>query len=547
MKKAIIKCLAVMIALVVVLSIAACAQDKAIEISVAIGYQFTTFDPAMDSEIYNSYVTTHLYSGMFRKGPEGEVVNDLCEDYEVSPDGLTYTFHLVSDAEWSDGEPITAYDFEYSYLRALSYGAENAYALMLTEMITAIDGAEEYNTAAMVEGADFDCTTADHSYVGIEALDDTTLVLRLTAPCEYLTSLMTYFTWIPVREDFAPQHESLWAFEGGYPTSGAYTLVECNETEKAVLAKNDNYRFADKVTIDTITFLCMPDANAQALAYQTGEIDVALGIATETAVNYVGSEELWVMPQPSNYFLLINSGPTGPDWAKDANVRRALALAIDKEDLVSVLGGDLFFPVLHGYVPDGIAGMEDSFREEGDADGYSLEYDPEQARALLAGAGYDESNPLHVKYKYSNSGIHGDVATKLEQMWKAIGVVVELQSVEDEVVWDQLDSGDFEIARYGFAFTDSAMQYLRMWSTDMQYTPAVDSAEFNQMIADAQKIANPTVFNAAMHAAEDFLVEENAFIIPLFNNNTPALVQSTVKGYTMSGSCPYFAFTTVVK
>ena len=354
--------LAVMIAMGMFVSVPlASARANAGELTVAAGYQFTTFDPALNTEISNSYVLTHLYSGLFRNGPEGEVINDLCERYEVSEDGLRYTFHLVKDAMWSDGLPVSAYDFEYAYLRALSYGPDNAWAI--NDMVNFIEGAEAYSAAAMLEGDDFDCTTADHSSVGIVAKDDRTLELTLKAPCVYLTGLMgTTAVWLPVRVDFAVQHDSMWAFEAGYPTNGAYTLEMCNETEKAVLSKNPKYRFADEVTMDTVTFLCMVDEDAQAMAYRTGEIDIALGISTETALAYAWSDELWLMPQPSNYFLAINSGHTGPEWAKNVDVRRALALAINKDALVTVLGGPVFYPVLNGYVPDGIAGIEDSFR-----------------------------------------------------------------------------------------------------------------------------------------------------------------------------------------
>ena len=521
----------------------ACANDDSDELTIAVGSQFTAFDPALNTEISNFYVLTHMYSGLFRKGPEGEVLYDLCEKYDLSDDGLTYTFHLVSDALWSDGKPVTAYDFEYSYLRALSYGADNAWAI--NDLINFVEGAEEYSAAAQNVGNSFDCTTADHSYVGIEAVDETTLVLKLKAPCTYLTGLMASYVWLPVREDFAAQHDSAWAFKSGYPTNGAYTLAEYSEAEKAVLTKNKNYRFADDVTMETLRFLCMADEDAQAMAYRSGEIDVALGISTETALSYKGNNELWMMPQPSNYFLVINSGPTGPEWANDVRVRRALALAIDKEAVVSVLGGDLFYPVLNGYVPEGIAGVEESFRAEGDADGYMLVYDPDQAKALLAEAGYSESNPLRISYKYSSSGIHGDVATMLQQMWKAVGIEVEFQSVSSAVFYDQLDQGDFEIARYGYGAVDNAIQYLDLWTTSMQVVPAVDAPEFDKMISDAHKIVDPVQFNNALHAAEEYLVEENVYVIPLFNFNTPALVHGYVKGYTMAGTYPIFSHTTV--
>ena len=312
----------------------------------------------------------------------------------------------------------------------------------------------------------------------------------------------------------------MWAFEGDYPTTGPYTLTECNETEKAVVDKNENYLNADDVTMDEITFLCMADKDAPALAYQTGEIDVALGISTDAALNYEGTDELWMVPKSSNYYLAINSAETGPEWAKNVDVRRALALAIDKESLVDVLGGDSFFTELNGFVPDGVAGDTDTFRAEGDADGYTLTYDPDQAKELLAGAGYDESNPLHITYKYSNNGIHGDVATMLQQMWEAVGVEVDF---------------------------DSPIQFLEMWTTGMQVVPAVNDEKFDQMIEDARQISDRSEYMKALHEAEDYLVEENVYVIPLFNFNDPALVQTYVEGQTMNGIYPYFAYATVTE
>ncbi len=546
MKKAYTMMLAAALAVTSLGTTAAFAEEETSnELTVAVGSQFTTFDPALNTEIANNYVMTHMYSGLFRKDDTGVAVKELCDDYEVSEDGLTYTFKLVEDAVWSDGEPITAYDFEYSYLRVLSYGADNAWAA--NDMVSFIEGAAEYSERALEMGAEFDCTTEDHSSVGITAIDEHTLELKLINPCAYLPGLLSSNSWIPVREDFAPQHESLWAFEAGYPSSGPYVLTECNETEKAVIVKNENYMHADDITMDTINYLCMADQDAQALAYQTGEIDIALGISSETAMTYEGTDELWLMALPSNYFLAINSGEKGPEWAKDVNVRRALALALDKEIVTEIIGGSLFYPALNGYVPEGIAGIDGSFRSEGDADGYTLTYDPEQAIELLAEAGYDESNPLKITYKYSNNGIHGDVATMLQALWQAIGVEVEFACVESGVFYDQVDQGDFEICRYGYTAADSAIQFLELWTTSIQVVPAVDVPEFDQMIADARKLADPVEFNDALHAAEDYLVEENVYVIPLFNYNTPALAKEYVEGYTLSGTYPYFGNATIAE
>lgn len=532
------------IALIVSLMLAigclgAFAEGAGSELTVAINAQFTTLDPALNTETVNNYAITHMYAGMFMKDETNNPVNELCESYEISDDGLVYTFHMVEDAVWSDGAPVTANDFVYSYLRALSYGADNAWAI--NDMIGYVEGAKEYSANAIEAGESFDCTAEDASAVGIKALDDYTLEIRLITPLPYLTKLMCSNVWLPVRADFAPQHESLWAFEAGYPTSGAYTLVECNENEDCIITKNPSYKYADSVTMDTINFKVMTDPAAQTLAFQTGEIDIAVGVDTDTAASYLGTDNLWIMPRASNYFLAINSGSTGPDWAKDANIRRALALAIDRDALVDVLGGAIIYQPLYGYVPKGVGGVSGDFREEGDADGYTLTYDPEQAKALLAEAGYDESNPLSITYKYSNNGMHGDVATMLQAFWQAVGVNVTFEAVESGVFYDQLDQGDFEISRYGYTATDDAKQFLDLWTRSIQVVAAVDDEAYDNMLTEAAKLTDPAEYYAELHKIEDYFCDENVYVIPLFNYADPALIKDGVSGYRMLGDTPNFS------
>lgn len=527
------KYLALFVALLLMLSpMGALAEETGSELNVALGGQFTTLDPAMNTETVNSYPMSLMHAALFDMDEAGNVINELCDTYTTSDDGLTWTFTLV-DAQWSDGVAITAGDFVYSILRTISYGTDNAWAA--NDLLEYIVGAEEYNIKAIEAGASFDCTVEDASSVGIKAIDDKTLEIKLTKPCAYFTRMLNSYTWAPLRPDFATQHDGSWAYEAGYPVSGRYTLVECNENEHCIVTKNDNYFAADQVTMETINFLCVPDQSAQAMNFQIDDIDVAMSVSTETALMYGDSEELWMIAQPSNYFLAINSGETGPEWAKNANLRRALALAIDKAALVEVIGGEAMYPVLNGFVPYGLNDNNGSFREAGDADGYTLTYDPEQAKALLAQEGYDESNPLSITYKYSNNGMHGDVATMLQAMWQAVGINVTFESVESGVFYDQIDNGDFEICRYGMTSGADPIGHLKLWITSKQIVPAVDDAEYDAMIEAASLMTDPTEYYTALHAAEDYLCDTNVYVIPLFNYNTPILVQENVEGIRLLG------------
>ena len=159
--------------------------------------------------------------------------------------------------------------------------------------------------------------------------------------------MLTNNVWKPLRADFATQHDSLWALKPGYPSVGAYVLKECNENEKAIVVKNDKYYDADSVTMPQITFLVMSDTDAQALAFKNNEIDIALSITPTLAETYSNPGEIWNKPDVSNYFLAINSGSTGPETMQNVDVRRALALAIDKDALVSAVGSSEYYKVLN--------------------------------------------------------------------------------------------------------------------------------------------------------------------------------------------------------
>lgn len=545
------KHIALLLALALCLGLAACGgKDDGVQtpdgsdnetentaITVGVGTQFTTLDPAMNTEVANSHVLVHIYSGLFRLDENSVPQKEFCEDYTVSEDGKTYTFTLKDGIVWSDGTPITAYDFEYTYLRGLSFGADAVYNM--TTMVNYVAGAAEYQEKALEMGKDFDCKTEDHSYVGATALDEKTFEIKLKSPCPHLLQLLCGYTWTALPQS-TPQHDGLWSFEGGYPTSGPFTLKEINSTEKAVLVKNPNYYKADEVTCEELTYMVMTDKASQLLSFQKGDIDVALTVGIDDAAGYTGTDSLWSINVASTYFLAINSGSHGPEWAKDVRVRKALALAIDREAITDVLSPDFYQP-LYGLVPYGCADAEGDFRTNRDAQPYEIKYDPEAAKSLLAEAGYNESNPLHVVYKYSNNSIHGDVATMVEQYWSAIGVDVEFACVESGVFYDQLDAGDFEVARYGYN-SSVAMQQLQIWTTANQIEAAVDDPHFNEMYDQTLQIADTKEYFEGAHALEDYLIQEQAYLIPMFNSNTAALRSTSFEGYTTTGSTPFFAY-----
>lgn len=504
-------------------------------VTVGVAQQFTTLDPGLSTETVNRFAIAHMYAGLYKKQEDGSVVPDLAAgDPEVSEDGLTYTIKLKEGLTWSDGEPVTAGDFVYAVNRNLTYGAENGF--VTDKMVRYLEGAEEYL-------ADTEVDLDTFSFAGVEAPDDLTVVYHLKTPCAFFTGLLCAGGWLPLRSDVAEPCFSEWAQEPGYPVTGAYVLDYCNENEKVVLTKNDKYYNAANVTTDEITFQVMPDMDAQAAAFKTGELDAALAINASIVATYENPAELWNRPQQSTYSINLNSGEKGPEALKDVNVRRALAISINRDEIVKAINAGDFYTPLYGYVAHGMMGAEKEFRTEGDERMAYQQYDPEKAKELLAEAGYDESNPLTLKYKYSNNSIHADVAQMLEQMWKAVGVQVELEVVESGVFYDQIDQGDFEMSRYGLMCSNDPSEFLSQWTRSMQVIPAVADDKYDQMMEDVTKIVDRTEYMNELHKIEDYLVEENVYVIPLFDFNEPALKKENLKGvYMVPGDVPIYSY-----
>lgn len=510
-------------------------DGEPVSITVGVGQQFTTLDPGLSTETVNRYALAHMYAGLYKKLEDGSVVPDLAAgEPEVSEDGLTYTIKLKDGLVWSDGEPITAHDFVFGINRNLTYGAENGF--VTDKMVRYLEGAEEYL-------ADTEVDLEIFSFAGVEALDDTTVVYHLKTPCAFFTGLLCGGGFLPLREDVAEAGFSEWAVEPGYPVTGAYVLDYCNENEKVVLTKNESFYDAEDVTVDEITFQVMPDMDAQAAAFKTGDLDAALAISASIVSTYENQNELWNRPQQSVYSIDLNSGEKGPEALKDVNVRRALAISINRDEIVKAINAGNFYTPLYGYVPFGMKGAEDDFRKEGDAKQLYQAYDPEKAKELLKEAGYDESNPLTLKYKYSNNSIHADVAQMLEQMWKAVGVNVELEVVESGVFYDQIDQGDFEMARYALMCTNDPSEFLNQWTQAMQPVAAVADDTYDQMMTDVTKIVDRTEYMNKLHEIETYLVEEQVYVIPLFDFNEPALKKENLKGvYMTPGDVPVYSY-----
>ena len=503
-------------------------EAPAQEVTVAISSTFATLDPALISTTHMAHVYGNMGSNFYRTDANGVLQYDLGESMEKSEDGLTYTFTIKEGLKWSDGEPLTAEHFVYGIKRAIGYGPDNAYTKK--NLVNFIAGAEEAANAAM--------DVADMTNVGVVALDDTTFQVTLSTPCPYFERIFSGNVTSPMRPDFALEHDSSWSVNGTYPSSGPMVLESISPEEEAVLVKNENYWDAENVTLEKATFVVMTDSTAQVNAFRTGDIDIAMSVPSEVATNAEYESNI-VMPEKyvSNYFVLINSGPKAQVEAlKDENVRKALALAIDKDTMLNILGGKANVR-LDGYIPYGFEGVDgNDFRDEKSYGEFNLE----EAKALMEAAGYNENNHLKFEYLYSNSQFHADVAQILQQMWSQIYVDVELKSIEMGVFYDYVDNGDFTTCRYANNDSTDPLSYFQLFTTDSQIDgcQAITDPVLDQMVEEAYLITDHDEYIAKLHEIEDYFVEEKQYVIPLLTQNSVVLVQDGIEGLwlTVGGS-----------
>lgn len=503
-------------------------EAPAQEVTVAISSTFATLDPALISTTHMAHVYGNMGSNFYRTDANGVLQYDLGESMEKSEDGLTYTFTIKEGLKWSDGEPLTAEHFVYGIKRAIGYGPDNAYTKK--NLVNFIAGAEEAANAAM--------DVADMTNVGVTALDDTTFQVTLSTPCPYFERIFSSNVTSPMRPDFALEHDSSWSVNGTYPSSGPMVLESISPEEEAVLVKNENYWDAENVTLEKATFVVMTDSTAQVNAFRTGDIDIAMSVPSEVATNAEYESNI-VMPEKyvSNYFVLINSGPKAQVEAlKDENVRKALALAIDKDTMLNILGGKANVR-LDGYIPYGFEGVDgNDFRDEKSYGEFNLE----EAKSLMEAAGYNENNYLKFEYLYSNSQFHADVAQILQQMWSQIYVDVELKSIEMGVFYDYIDNGDFTTCRYANNDSTDPLSYFQLFTTDSQIDgcQAITDPVLDQMVEEAYQIIDHDEYIAKLHEIEDYFVEEKQYVIPLLTQNSVVLVQDGIEGLwlTVGGS-----------
>ncbi|MBI2433041.1 MAG: peptide ABC transporter substrate-binding protein [Candidatus Hydrogenedentes bacterium] len=503
------------------LALAGCGNEEGGEPSasvlrVNIGAEVQDLDPHVTTGVPEHRVLSALFEGLTDIDMASmEPVPGAAESWTISEDGLVYAFKIRENAKWSNGEPLTAGDFVYSWQRMLTpaLGAEYATFLYL------LKNGEEYNKGQLT----------DSSQVGVKALDDHTLEVTLAHPASFFLSVHNHQAWYPVHratiEKFGSAEErgNRWTRAGNHVGNGPFLLEEWRPNEFIRVRKNPNYWDTQQVHLEGIEFYPIQDLQTEERSFRSGKLQWTQEVPLhQVKVYQVEHPELiTVHPYLGTYYYRLNVTRPG---LNDVRVRRALSLALDREELTRNVLQAGEAPAFH-FVPPEIKGYTSTS---------TVEYDPEKARQLLAEAGYPQGQGFPaLEILYNTMESHKTIAETVQRMWKEqLGINVQLLNQDWKVYLDNLNSLNYDVARSGWIsdFVDPLNFLETMLSNSGNNRTGWKSEAFDQLIAQSNATASPAERMRFLQQAEALLLEEMP-LIPMYFYTRKYLIAPEVKGY----------------
>jgi oligopeptide transport system substrate-binding protein len=479
-------------------------------------------DPQAIYAFTDANITYALFEGLTSLDDRtSQAVPAVAERWDISPDGLVYTFHLRSSARWSNGDPVTAQDFVFSFHRILS----PAFAAGYSYMLWPIKGAQAFNAGQLT----------DFSQVGVEAIDAATLRITLAKPTPYLLALAAHQTWMPVPRSIIEkygrfdQKGTRWTRAGALIGNGAFTLVEWTPNSRIVVKKNPAYWNAGHVRLNQVTFFPTDNSDSEELAFRAGQLHVTgvSGGLPSAKIPYYRAHapaELRIDPALATSYLIFNVTRAPLNLVK---VRRALALAIDRETISrDILYGSrapaysLTAPNCGGYTAEARIG-----------------FDPALARRLLAEAGFPDGKGLPVfELQTLSDGGSIKVAEALQAMWRRnLGVHANIATTEQKVLFQNEQSLNYTIGVSAWiADYPDPSTFLNQYVTGggNNWT-GWGNREYDRLIHETEVTGNNPRRFALFQTAEKLLLDE-APLAPLFNLPEVYLIQPSVRGWDPS-------------
>ena len=510
-----------------VTAFAGCGKKKADGITVQIGPNPETLDPALNSAVDGGNMLITLFETLLIIDQDNKVQPGQAEKYEVSPDGLTWTFTMRDGLKWSDGTELNAKDFEYTFKRIADTNVAAPYA---------------ETVIGMIEGYKDAIDSKNPEKLNVKASDDgKTLTIKLAYPCSYFDKIVAFGTMSPVQKATVEKNGDSWATKPEtYVCNGPYTITEWTPSEKIVCKKNENYKGgwdSSKIVNDKLTFLLLEDSSASYTAYTGGTAQLIKDVPTEEipTLKKDKKDEFNVDPILGTYYLSMNLNKAP---FNNKNVRKALSLAIDRDYVANTVMQGTYTPA-YNYVGTGVDDvdtgkfLENSKAANGGKTYISEDYKAnlEEAKKALAEAGYPEGKGFPtITYSTNDTGYHKAVAEYLQQVYKDLGISLNIDFVDWSSFTPKRRAGEYEMARNGWVmdYNDASNMIELFVSSNGNNDGKYNNPAFDKAMNDS-KVADKTAHFAALHEAEKIVSEDYGFI-PVAYYNDFWLQSTSLKG-----------------
>lgn len=472
-----------------------------------------SLDPHKVSGDWENRIVGDLFEGLVTEDRQASPIPGMALRWEISADGLTYTFHLRA-AKWSDGAAVTAHDFVFALRRLMDPRTAANYAYLQYP----IRGAEAVNSVDLpVE------------QLGVAALDERTLRIELENPTPYFLGALTHWTAYPVPRHILVTHDDDWVKPENIVSNGPYKAVEWVPGSHVRAVKNDLHHDAANIDIDEVVYYVLEDESAALRRYEAGEFDILTEFPTDHIERLLDErpDELFVAPFQGLYYYVFNHNA---EQLSDRRVREALSMAVNRPVITDKILGNGALPA-YSWVPPGMDNYGVPYSAAWKDTPYSMRM--ARARQLMAEAGYGADNPLRLTLRYNTNENHKRVAIAVSGMWKALGVETELVNTEVKVHYDDLQRNTgFDLARAGWlADYNDPDNFLNLLRSDVDYNYGRwNNAEFDALMEMAKVESDLSKRARLLYRGEQLAIDDSA-ALPIYYYVSRNIVSPKIKGF----------------
>ncbi len=517
-------CKYLIVLLLIVVSCNTNNKDREGVLTINVGTEPKTLDPTLNAALDGGIYIGHIFEGLLNKKQDGSLVPGVAERWDISDDRTVYTFHLRTNAMWSDGKVVTANDFVYAWRRVVDPKVASEYNYQME----ILKNAKEITEGKLPLDA-----------LGVKAIDDFTLEVTLVSPTPYFEQLAAFQTYFPVREDIVEANPDGWSLDPKtYIGNGAFKVTERKIDSRIVLERNEYYWNSSDIKPNKLIFILTDSYSTILAGIKDGSIHYSSLVPVKEFNSLKEEGYIVVKPYLGLYYYNLNLEKT--DVLKDVRIRKALSLAIDRNYIVETVTKAGEVPAA-AVVPNGVLESSGKDFREYRKNYFSVEKEDyeknvEEAKKLLAEAGYPNGEGFPILNFRTDPGEHIDIFEAIQYMWNnQLGINTTIMTEEWAVFQTSRNNGEFDIARNRWiADYDDPVTFLGVFLSRSAFNNSrYKSSTYDNLLDQASKTDNQQQRMQILHKAEDTLMEDLP-IIPIYYYTSVQLQNPKLKGIEYS-------------